>query len=45
LAAVAFYLGETRVVKSTSCANAAFSLSELPGIVGLFFLSPPTCSR
>ena len=41
LAAIAFYLGETRVVEVHFLRERhAFSLSELPGIVGLFFLSP-----
>jgi len=41
LAAAAFYLGETRVVEVHFLRERhAFSLSELPGIVGLFFLSP-----
>jgi diguanylate cyclase (GGDEF)-like protein len=41
VAAVAFYLGETRVVEVHFLRERhAFSLSELPGIVGLFFLSP-----
>jgi diguanylate cyclase (GGDEF)-like protein len=41
LAAVAFYLGETRVVEVHFVRERhSFSLSELPGIFGLFFLSP-----
>jgi len=41
LAALAFYLGETRVVEVHFLRERhAFSLSELPGIFGLFFLSP-----
>ena len=42
LAALAFYLGETNVVEVHFLRERhSFSLSELPGIVGLFFL-PPT---
>jgi diguanylate cyclase (GGDEF)-like protein len=41
LAAIAFYLGETRVVEVHFLRERhSFSLSELPGIFGLFFLSP-----
>jgi hypothetical protein len=41
LAALAFYVGETRVVEVHFLRERhAFSLSELPGIFGLFFLSP-----
>ena len=41
LAALAFYLGETRVVEVHFLRERhAFSLSELPGIFGLFLLSP-----
>ena len=41
LAALAFYLGETRVVEVHFLRERhAFSLSELPAIFGLFFLSP-----
>lgn len=41
VAALAFYLGETRVVEVHFLRERhAFSLSELPGIFGLFFLSP-----
>jgi diguanylate cyclase (GGDEF)-like protein len=41
LAALAFYLGETRVVEVHFLRERhAFSLSELPGIFSLFFLSP-----
>jgi diguanylate cyclase (GGDEF)-like protein len=42
LAALAFYLGETRVVEVHFLRERhAFALSELPGVCGLFFL-PPT---
>ncbi len=42
LAALAFYLGETNVVEVHFLRERhSFSLSELPGILGLFFL-PPT---
>ena len=42
LAALGFYLGETNVVEVHFLRERhSFSLSELPGIVGLFFL-PPT---
>ena len=41
LAALAFYLGETNVVEVHFLRERhSFSLSELPGIVGLFFLRP-----
>ena len=41
LAALAFYLGETNVVEVHFLRERhSFSLSELPGIVGLFFLPP-----
>ena len=41
LAALAFYLGETSVVEVHFLRERhSFSLSELPGILGLFFLSP-----
>jgi diguanylate cyclase (GGDEF)-like protein len=41
LAALAFYLGETNVVEVHFLRERhSFSLSELPGIVGLFFLAP-----
>ena len=41
IAALAFYLGETRVVEVHFLRERhAFSLSELPAIFGLFFLSP-----
>ncbi len=41
LAALAFYLGETNVVEVHFLRERhSFSLSELPGILGLFFLSP-----
>ena len=41
LAALAFYLGETNVVQVHFLRERhSFSLSELPGILGLFFLTP-----
>jgi hypothetical protein len=41
VAALAFYLGETSVVEVHFLRERhSFSLSELPGILGLFFLSP-----
>ena len=41
VAAIAFYLGETNVVDVHFLRERhSFSLSELPGILGLFFLSP-----
>ena len=41
LAALGFYLGETNVVEVHFLRERhSFSLSELPGIVGLFFLAP-----
>ncbi|HEU5224442.1 MAG TPA: EAL domain-containing protein [Actinomycetota bacterium] len=41
LAALGFYLGETNVVEVHFLRERhSFSLSELPGIVGLFFLTP-----
>jgi len=41
LAAFAFYLGETKVVEVHFLRERhSFSLSELPGIFGLFFLAP-----
>ena len=41
LAALAFYFGETNVVEVHFLRERhSFSLSELPGIVGLFFLTP-----